>query len=132
MTGGKRSYFYWAVSGHPSPDGRFDYSLDRQQKSQEGPIPEGDYWLQPSQMWTNRWYNVAPTAAWGVHRITIHVFPTTMTFKRGGFFIHGGTHPGSAGCINLHGGMENFVRELQDEVKADRDCFILLKVRYSK
>jgi len=47
----------------------------------------------------------------GIHRITIHVSPTTMTLKRGGFFIHGGTHPGSAGCINLHGAMENFVRD---------------------
>ncbi|MFB9124898.1 DUF2778 domain-containing protein [Paraburkholderia dipogonis] len=68
----------------------------------------------------------------GVHRITIHVFPSTTTFNRGGFFIHGGTHPGSAGCINLHGQMENFVRELQDEVKADPDCYIPLKVQYLK
>ncbi|MFM0631499.1 DUF2778 domain-containing protein [Paraburkholderia xenovorans] len=130
MTGGEQYHFYWAVSGRPLSDARFDYSPSRQQERREGPIPEGDYWIQPSQMWTNHWYNIAPEAAWGLHRLTIHVFPMTRTFGRGGFFIHGGTHPGSAGCINLHSFMENFVRDLQAELKTDPDCYIPLKVRY--
>ena len=47
-------------------------------------------------------------AAWGSHRITIHPFDSTHTFGRGGFFIHGGTMPGSAGCIDLTSGMPRF------------------------
>lgn len=31
LTGGKRFYFYRAVSGRPLPDGSFDYSSNRQQ-----------------------------------------------------------------------------------------------------
>lgn len=121
---------YTAVSGRPLPSGTFDYSLARQHESREGPIPPGQYWILPSQMWTNHWYNVAPRGAWGNHRITIHVFPGTQTFGRGGYFIHGGTHPGSAGCINLHAQMENFVRDLKDSVADSPDCYIPLTVRY--
>jgi len=69
-------------------------------------------------MWKNRWYNLASRAAWGDYRLTIHVMPGTRTFGRGGFFIHGGTHAGSAGCINLHSGMENFVREIKPQQRA--------------
>ncbi|WP_434113717.1 tlde1 domain-containing protein [Paraburkholderia caffeinilytica] len=121
---------YAAVSGRPTSSGGFDYSPARQRESREGPIPPGRYWIQPSQMWTNHWYNVAPRAAWGDHRITIHVFPGTETYGRGGFFLHGGTHPGSAGCINLHGRMENLVRDLQTATVASPDCYILLTVEY--
>ncbi|MGN4069377.1 DUF2778 domain-containing protein [Burkholderia gladioli] len=81
-------------------------------------------------MWTtNHWYNIAPRAAWGDHRITIHVMPGTATFDRGGFFIHGGTHAGSAGCINLHAGMEQFVKDLQTAT-GGADCYIPLTVQY--
>jgi hypothetical protein len=119
-----------AVSGRPDDLGHFDYSSARQREGSTGPIPPGRYWIQPSQMWTNRWYSLAPRAAWGDHRITIHVFPGTETFERGGFFIHGGTHAGSAGCINLHAGMEPFVRALEEAVASSPDCYIPLTVRY--
>lgn len=121
---------YPAVSGRPDDLGRFDYSVARQREGSAGPIPPGRYWIQPSQMWTNRWYSLAPQAAWGDHRITIHVFPGTQTYERGGFFIHGGTHAGSAGCINLHAAMESFVRALAEAVASSPDCYIPLTVRY--
>nr|WP_239483032.1 tlde1 domain-containing protein [Paraburkholderia sp. C35] len=121
---------YAAVSGRPLDNGSFDYSLARQCEPEQGPIPEGRYWIKPSQMWTNRWYSLAPRSAWGNHRITIHVFPGTQTHDRGGFFIHGGTHSGSAGCINLHMAMEAFVRDLQAAVGNIPDCYIPLSVRY--
>ncbi|WP_279612141.1 tlde1 domain-containing protein [Burkholderia latens] len=103
---------------------------NRHQAENVGPIPPGRYWIQPSQMWTNRWYNLASRAAWGDHRLTIHVMPGTSTFGRGGFFIHGGTHAGSAGCINLHAGMENFVREIEDATKGAPECRVPLTVQY--
>ncbi|MBY4833313.1 DUF2778 domain-containing protein [Burkholderia dolosa] len=95
-----------------------------------GPIPPGQYWVRPSQMWTNRWYNIASRAAWGDHRLTIHVMPGTRTFGRGGFFIHGGNRAGSAGCIDLQSRMEDFVRDVAAATKAAPDCYIPLTVRY--
>jgi Domain of unknown function (DUF4157)/Protein of unknown function (DUF2778) len=92
-----------AVSGRPGPDGRFDYSAERQHLERVGPIPEGSYWLDPRELRNLAIQGLlsAYAAAWGSHRITIHPFDTTHTFGRGGFFIHGGTVPGSAGCIDL-------------------------------
>jgi len=121
---------YSAASGRPSNGRSFDYSPSRYRLSSEGPIPPGRYWINPSQTWTNHWYNVASRDAWGDHRVTIHVYPGTETYGRGGFFIHGGTHPGSAGCINLHSGMEDFVRELNSTLGSSPDCYIPLMVKY--
>lgn len=121
---------YAGVSGRPMDSGGFDYSPARQRESRVGPIPPGQYRIQPSQMWTNRWYNLAPRAAWGGNRITIHIFPGTQTYGRGGFFIHGGTHAGSAGCINLHGQMEDFVRDLKAATAKSPDCYVPLTVAY--
>ncbi|WP_083380147.1 tlde1 domain-containing protein [Paraburkholderia fungorum] len=130
MVGGPQGHDYAAVSGRPKVSGGFDYSPARQHESSEGPIPPGRYWIEPSQMWTNHWYNIAPRGAWGDHRITIHVFPGTATFGRGGFFIHGGSHAGSAGCINLHSRMEDFVRDLEAATAGSPDCYIPLTVSY--
>ncbi|MGF6800530.1 hypothetical protein OKW48_003962 [Paraburkholderia youngii] len=127
---GQVSRNYAAVSGRTDSRGKFDYSSMRQREEGVGPIPPGQYWIDPSQKWENHWYNLAPRAAWGDHRITIHVYPGTQTFGRGGFFIHGGTHAGSAGCINLHAGVETFVRELKEAATPSPDCFIPLTVRY--
>ncbi|WP_442943564.1 tlde1 domain-containing protein [Nitrospirillum sp. BR 11752] len=126
----KGGYTYFGVSGRPNDNGEFDYSIPRQRMRREGPIPEGQYWIEPSQMWTNHWYNLAPSAAWGFHRITIHIYPGTETYGRGGFFIHGGTHPGSAGCINLHADMERFLVDLQEVVKDGPECYVPLSIRY--
>jgi hypothetical protein len=121
---------YPAVSGQPLANGTFDYSEARRAMSREGPIPPGRYWIQPSELWTNHWYSLAPRAAWGEHRITIHIFPGTETHGRGGFFIHGGTHGGSAGCINLHSWMDDFARDLQSAMGSSPDCYVRLDVRY--
>ena len=103
MSGGSSGT--WAgVSGRPDASGGFDYSPARQRMLDVGPIPAGGYWLDPSQLvdLRQRWlYSWRYETAWGTHRITIHPFDTTHTFGRGGFFIHGGTSPGSAGCIDL-------------------------------
>ncbi|NML29674.1 tlde1 domain-containing protein [Paraburkholderia antibiotica] len=121
---------YAAVSGSPDSAGRFDHSLERQRERSKGPIPIGQYWIEPLQMWENHWYNLAARASWGNHRITIHVYPGTQTYGRGGFFIHGGTHAGSAGCINLKAGMDLFVRDLRQAAAQSPDCYIPLSVRY--
>jgi hypothetical protein len=58
-------YSYSAVSGRPTPEGSFLYTSARQRQSRIGPIPEGVYWINPSEMWTNSWHSIATRSAWG-------------------------------------------------------------------
>lgn len=119
-----------AVSGRPDASGRFDYSPARQRLENVGPIPAGVYWLDARQLvdLSDRWlYSWRYEDAWGTHRITIHPFDSTRTFGRGGFFIHGGGTPGSAGCIDLTSGMASFARRLGT---LPRGAKVKLHVRY--
>ncbi|AXV76564.1 MULTISPECIES: tlde1 domain-containing protein [Ralstonia solanacearum species complex] len=96
-----------------------------------GPIPEGEYWIQPSELQENAWYRFRNTrTGWGDYWITIHPHPSTPTYDRGGFFIHGGKNPGSAGCIDLASHMNRFVEALQKELAGNTKCYIPLTVRY--
>lgn len=125
-----------AVSGKPNEKNKFDYSPARQAIAYKGPIPEGEYWIQPDEMWENNVVKsalgITPRTAWGNFRITIHPYPATKTHKRGGFFIHGGQVAGSAGCIDLTGHMDKFVKELTKELEGLPKCYIPLTVRYPK
>jgi hypothetical protein len=104
----------WSGVSGQRADGIFDYSPSRQRIHNEGPIPEGVYWLDPAQLvhLQDRFWYFVYERGWGTHRITVHPFDTTRTFGRGGFFIHGGTVAGSAGCIDLTSQMEEFARLL--------------------
>lgn len=122
-----------AVSGKPDKQGVFEYALARQQVAYQGPIPEGDYWIQPSQLWENNWFKSlvrTPRASWGNYRLTIHPYPGTQTYGCGGFFLHGGTVPGSAGCIDLVGQMDRFVSRLKQALGGLPECYVQLYVRY--
>ena len=124
--------FYPAVSGKPDGDGRFNYSKKRQKISNLGPIPEGNYWINPEELQENAWWRFRnPRDAWGNYWITIHVYPETNTYERGGFFIHGGSAEGSAGCIDLTHHMKDFVSKLRSELKIF-NCYIPLEVRYAR
>lgn len=131
VTGLKTTSIFHAVSGKHDKDAKFDYSVNRQKVPKQGPIPAGKYWIQPSQMWENAWYKRGAQRPWGNFRITIHPYPGTETYKRGGFFIHGGTVPGSAGCIDLTTNMDKFVDKLTNELGGLPKCYIPLTVRYS-
>jgi len=131
LSGGTSTYKYKAVSGRPDNNGGFDYSRARQRLSGIGPIPEGIYWIRPDELWENAWYRVGPYSAWGEYRISIHPFTTTETFGRGGFFIHGGDTPGSAGCIDLVKKIKDFIADLKKELDGKSKCQIHVKVDYS-
>jgi hypothetical protein len=131
MRGGSETRTYLAVSGR-SKNGRFDYSGAAQRQRNSGPIPAGTYWIKPDEMWENAWYRIGSREAWGNYRITIHPFPTTETFGRGGFFIHGGTILGSAGCIDLTTNMDRFVSDLRGELGGRETCQIHLFVDYTQ
>jgi hypothetical protein len=129
MTGGSKTYTYPAASGKPGKKGKFTYTKEAQKASFSGPIPEGVYWINPDELWTNRWYKRGSYDAWGKYRITIHPHTTTQTYKRGGFFIHGGKVLGSSGCIDLTSHMQAFVSILEKE-GAIKKCQIKLMVKY--
>ncbi len=121
---------YPAVSGKPA-DGGFDYSVERQKKRNEGPIPAGRYWITPSEIWEAsliHWI-LGQTSGWGNFRVSIHPYPNTTTHGRGGFFIHGGDVPGSAGCIDLTNKIDKFIRDLRSGVR-ESSCHIPLTVEY--
>jgi hypothetical protein len=119
---GLESKEFPAVSGRPH-DGKFDNSPERQKLKREGPLPAGSYWIDPGQLHKNWWWENAP---WGRYRITIHPYEKTETHGRGGFFIHGGTTPGSAGCIDLTDKMTDFAKLIEKY----KDCHIKLTVAY--
>jgi len=126
-----KPFKYAAVSGRPLSDGTFDYSDSRQRQRGEGPIPAGRYWITPSEIWEAGIINwiLGRTSAWGNFRISIHPYPDTTTFGRGGFFIHGGSTPGSAGCIDLTDQMDKFIQDLRAGVR-ESSCHIPLTVEY--
>jgi hypothetical protein len=132
VSGGTVSAAWHARSGH-KVGSNFDYSSGRQAVAFDGPIPEGEYWIQVSQIKVF----VIDGEGWGDSRITIHPRPTTTTHSRGGFFIHGGKVFGSAGCIDLAYGMKSFRKKLESIAPTARDwwaanpCTIPLTVRYA-
>ena len=130
MTNGTARYSYPAVSGRPTSSGGFDYSASRQKLGSTGPIPEGVYWINPDELLANAFWKPVSAAAWGNYRITIHPFTTTVTHGRGGFFIHGGSVAGSAGCIDLTTFMDSFVADLKKEGGSIKTCQIHMMVKY--
>jgi len=76
-----------------------------------GPIPEGTYWIDPSEvveLSDNPWARLPGGAvyesnldSWGHYRVPLHPDPTTNTYGRSGFYLHGGTMIGSQGCIDV-------------------------------
>jgi len=80
-----------------------------QAKKDYGPLPEGTYWIDPKEvedatlnplLWRKQGY-YPPSSSWGAHRVPLHPDEQTDTKGRGGFFIHGGSEFGSAGCIDV-------------------------------
>jgi hypothetical protein len=129
LVGSGDSYHYPAASGISGKYGRFDYSVAAQMGGPGGPIPEGEYWVNPEEIWENAFYKRGSTDSWGDYRLTIHPHTTTVTYKRGGFFIHGGKSFGSIGCIDLANGINKFVADIRKLV-AKRECQIPLTVDY--
>ncbi|MGD2114840.1 MAG: hypothetical protein PVG07_07300 [Acidobacteriota bacterium] len=75
----------------------------------KGPVPEGDYYVEPDEVDNN-----PPSAAWGGHRVRLHESLVTRARRRlstersGGFYLHGdGGNDGTAGCIGVISLSEN-------------------------
>ncbi len=127
--GGQVDSAQHARSGLPADD-YFDYSVARQREKDQGPIPEGEYWIRPDEVrlegMANLYTSVEFRRSWGNFRITIHPYPTTDVGPRGGFFIHGGEKFGSKGCIDLAGFMDHFVNRLRELLPTKVDTYQLV------
>ena len=64
-------------------------------------------------------------SGWAKHRVWLEPSKETDTFGRGGFSIHGGDVPGSAGCIDLTSGMPGFAEWFKNNGKD-----FIIKVEY--
>jgi RHS repeat-associated protein len=130
----QRTYSTPAVSGRPSEEGLFDYSHNRQKEGSTGPLPEGNYIVNPKDvrqlslfddmvgtvlaptMLFGKKYGAFPggSSAWGMARLEINPHSVNIDgVIRSGFTIHGGEDPGSAGCIDLLRGEVSFFAWLQ-------------------
>jgi Ca2+-binding RTX toxin-like protein len=110
--------------------GTVDFNHPRYQPmANAGPTPEGVYVIDYSigQNWDDlsayqkslamagmgTW--PGGTASWGNHRIQLGFLPGDTHYGRSGFFIHGGDAPGSIGCIDLVGGMDDFYQWMSQQ-----------------
>jgi hypothetical protein len=116
VTVGLNSYTMKATSGKgPSTNNPED-----QCKVNTGPIPEGDYVMDPSKLTDPNYVKDVLRnllGDWGDWRVELVPEDGTKTCNRKGFFMHGGRKPGSAGCIDIGGGL--FGNEESDRLKND-------------
>jgi RHS repeat-associated protein len=78
-------------------------------KKSEGPAPPNDYQLNTDEI--SRFSMVGSMARflaglgdWGSFRVPLHSTGDGQMYERDGIFLHGGSFPGSAGCVDVGGG----------------------------
>jgi hypothetical protein len=95
-----------------------------------GPIPEGDYTLDPKEISEVHGLDYLlrrATGDWGNFRVPLRPAPGTETYGRTRFFLHGGDTSGSAGCIDV-GGQDKVLFPLLRKL----DGPVRLRVEYPK
>ena len=115
---GEILYEHSATSGK----GKHMNNPDSQHIQNEGPIPEGDYSFKTSdwnaQSPIRQLYNIIRgNGDWGDYNVRLT--PVTYKGERHSFYLHGGSYPGSAGCIDANSGISQ-IRDLtlnQNKVK---------------
>jgi hypothetical protein len=151
---GDSRFSFKAVSGTQKKISKeiytFDYSSDRQNRSDEGPIPQGAYYVVPDEItalptWKMKLIWKMPSLltgisddtkkayidAWGSCRLSIHAAAgNNQAGREGGFFIHGGTSPGSHGCIDIGTQAPLFFEKFTAVTNSLRNDKIPLDVNY--
>lgn len=125
----------------------FDYSPENQAVKGIGPIPEGDYSINPQLIqnysdlsiqqkiasWVGKGQWPGGRYSWGEHRVWISPSSVEVTNPstgekviRDNMSIHGGDVPGSSGCIGLHENAPLFF----DSLFKSEQTKIILRVSY--
>jgi len=110
-----------------------------QQVANIGTIPQGNYTFTMDGIQTISTRNImlgaigrgewrGGTDSWGDTRVWLTPSPYTETYGRGGFTIHGGSTPGSRGCLDLVGNNNAFFNALQNVTGGQNQ--VILRVRY--
>lgn len=128
----------------------FDYSKRRQRIRDEGPLPEGCYYIRSDHENRGQWRHKLPVVprlgwppwspgkwAWGEHDWPLTPFPDTDVDDesgrpRSGFYTHGGSSPGSAGCVDLCNGSDADFHKYMNGVRERNGgpCYIKICARY--
>lgn len=117
--------------------GRQDCDRCTSKDRDKGPIPSGNYRLYSRELTDPNAVgdlvrNFAPGGGdWGDWRVPLWPEPGTETFGRDKFFLHGGSLPGSAGCIDIGGGLfgGSQSNRLKQDIINDPDGVVNLHVR---
>lgn len=126
---GKVSYAIPATSGK----GNCMNQVKCKTKKDTGPIPPGNYVADVSNLSDPGFLqDVARNVVsdWGDWRTPLIPLPGTNTFGRGGFFLHGGRREGTAGCIDVGGGIfgDDLTDRLLRDLQADPDHYVFIEV----
>ncbi len=108
---------------------KFNYSKEYQKIKNKGPIPEGEYWFHVGYVRSARTSflsHIVKHKGWGNYSWSLQSEFLTNSYDRGGFFIHGGTEWGSAGCIDIKNGDKKLFKYLDGLC----NCYVLVKVKY--
>jgi hypothetical protein len=143
-------YSFPAVSGKPKGTKEaftFDYSTAAQARKDSGPLPSGNYYIDPSEARTyehtlkvylgaalspregildkyNKAWGKMPGAKGLIVPIRALDGSTSYSFERDNCWIHGSDFPGSIGCIDMTSFMDRFLAKLPKSGK------VPLKVMY--
>jgi hypothetical protein len=133
-TGTKRAFVFPAFSGKPNEDGELTIPLDVRRYPTKAQYPQVSTGFNHP-----RCGKTIGSKAFVIR--AQHGETTGLLFIRTRirrpmdevvFFIHGGSAPGSAGCIDLTANIDRFVERLTKELRGLPKCFISLTVRYTK
>jgi hypothetical protein len=124
---GRQPYVIPATSG----TGKCQNQNTCASQADTGPIPPGRYIIDTTGIVGNVGLDPLFTNAqgdWGNWRVRITPIPGTNTFGRSGFYLHGGLFPGSAGCIDVGGGLFGNANtdQLLRDLLSDPDKFVPL------
>jgi hypothetical protein len=99
-----------------------------------GPLPEGQYEFNTSSLQTNDFFTALARLAvglgdWGSFRVPLTPYPGVAD-GRGGFYLHGGSFLGSAGCIDVGGGIfgDDATTWLLGTINSDPDGIVGVQV----
>lgn len=127
------------IKSWPAMSGNADYQSARYQGVvNKGPIPEG-MWRVNQDRYQNydshqNWWGKVKSwggagtwrggrTIWGNNRVWLEPSPYTNARGRDNFSIHGGSAFGSAGCIDLAPGMDDFTNDYR-EYGRDMDLYV--------
>lgn len=135
--GGNNSEFMKIKEQGPIPIGT--YTISQIQKRTNGNATQFIQGKNPKQLYDlmmsgnkHDWNSgvSADLIAWGDYRLPITKVGETETFGRGSFYIHGGGIPGSIGCIDLMGGMNDFANYFTEWKNNPSNKKLKLVVKY--